>query len=106
MGGEQLGVSVLAAGMRALMKVKSGGEVGKRTEGQVTDARGKALRFTKGAALDEKKWVFAAYYFALQVPIYWVFVEVWHLQYAPTDQTTNLLSLFALQFAQPLPWLR
>jgi len=53
-----------------------------------------------------RRWVFAAYYFALQVPIYWVYTRAWHLQYVPADQPTNMLSLFALQFMQPLLWFR
>jgi hypothetical protein len=52
------------------------------------------------------RWVFAAYYFALQVPIYWVYASAWHLQYVPADQPTNMLRLFGLQFAQPLLWFR
>lgn len=52
------------------------------------------------------RWVFAAYYFALQVPIYWVYASAWHLQYAPADDSTNLLRLFGLQFVQPLLWFR
>ena len=60
----------------------------------------------KGSVHGGRGWVFAAYYFALQVPIYWVYAEAWHLQYAPADQPMNMLSLFALQFAQPLLWFR
>lgn len=52
------------------------------------------------------RWVFAGYYFALQVPIYWVYAKAWHLQYAPAGQPTNMLNAFALQFAQPLLWFR
>jgi hypothetical protein len=55
---------------------------------------------------DDLRWVFAGYYFALQVPIYWVYASAWHLQYVTADQPTNLLSLFALQFVQPLLWFR
>ena len=53
-----------------------------------------------------RRWVFAAYYFAFQVPIYWVYASAWHLQYVPADQTTSILSLFGLQFVQPVLWLR
>ena len=42
---------------------------------------------------------------ALQVPIYWAYASACHLQYVPADQTTNMLSLFALQVFQPLLWL-
>jgi hypothetical protein len=52
------------------------------------------------------RWVFAGYYFVLQVPIYWVYTRAWHLQYAQADQPMNLLSLFTLQFLQPLLWFR
>ncbi len=53
-----------------------------------------------------RRWVFAGYYFALQVPIYWVYTRSWHLQHVQADQPTNMLSLFALQFVQPLLWFR
>jgi hypothetical protein len=53
-----------------------------------------------------RRWVLAGYYFALQVPIYWVYARAWHLQYAQADQPMNLLSLFVLQFLQPLLWFR
>lgn len=53
-----------------------------------------------------RRWVCAAYYFALQAPIYWVYASAWHLQYVPADQPTNMLSLFGLQFVQPLLWFR
>jgi hypothetical protein len=53
-----------------------------------------------------RRWFFAGYYFALQVPIYWVYARAWHLEYVPADQPTNMLSLFALQFVQPLLWFR
>ena len=52
------------------------------------------------------RWVFAGYYFAFQVPIYWVYARDWHLQFVTADQPTNLPSLFALQFVQPLLWFR
>ncbi len=55
---------------------------------------------------DGRRWVFAAYYFALQVPIYWVYAAAWHLQYVPANQPSNMLSLFGLQFVQPLLWFR
>ena len=54
----------------------------------------------------DRRWVFAVYYFALQVPIYWVYTRSWHLQHVQADQPTNMLSLFALQFVQPLLWFR
>jgi hypothetical protein len=60
----------------------------------------------KGSVHGGRRWVFVSYYFALQVPIYWVYTRAWHLQYVPADQPMNLLSLFALQFVQPLLWFR
>ena len=53
-----------------------------------------------------RRWVFAAYYFVFQVPIYWVYASAWHIQYVSADQTTSMLSLFGLQFVQPLLWFR
>ena len=50
------------------------------------------------------RWVLAGYYFALQVPIYWVYATTWQLEYVPADQDMNILSLFALQFIQPVLW--
>jgi hypothetical protein len=60
----------------------------------------------KGSLHGGRRWVFVGYYFALQVPIYWVYARAWHLQYVPADQPANMLSLFALQFVQPLLWFR
>ncbi len=54
----------------------------------------------------DRRWVFAGYYFALQVPINWVYARTWHLQYVTADQSTDMLNLFALQFFQPLLWFR
>ena len=53
-----------------------------------------------------RRWVFAGYYFVLQVPIYWVYARAWHSQYIPADQPTSLLGVFLLQFIQPLLWFR
>jgi hypothetical protein len=53
-----------------------------------------------------RRWVFAAYYFAIQVPLYWVYASAWRLQYVSADQPTDMLSLFGLQFVQPLLWFR
>ena len=53
-----------------------------------------------------RRWVFAGYYFVLQVPIYWVYARAWHLQYIPADQSTSMLGVFLLQFIQPLLWYR
>ncbi len=50
------------------------------------------------------RWLLAGYYFALQIPIYWVYSKAWQLEYTPADQPADMLSLFALQFVQPLLW--
>ena len=50
------------------------------------------------------RWLLGGYYFALQIPIYWVYSRAWHLEYVPADQTVDILTLFALQFVQPLLW--
>ena len=52
------------------------------------------------------RWVFVGYYFTLQVPILLVYARAWQLQYVTADQPTDILSLFALQFFQPLLWFR
>jgi hypothetical protein len=57
-----------------------------------------------GSIRGSRRWIFAAYYFALQVPIYWVYATTWQLEYIPADQSMSMLSLFALQFVQPLLW--
>ena len=60
----------------------------------------------RGSLQSGRRWVFATYYFAIQVPIYWVYARAWHLEYAPAIHPMDMLSLFALQFAQPLLWFR
>ena len=60
----------------------------------------------KGSAHGGWRWVLTGYYFALQVPIYWVYARAWHLNYASTGQSTDMPSLFFLQFFQPLLWFR
>ena len=52
-----------------------------------------------------KQRLIAGYYFALVVPIYWVYATALHLQYGVADQPANMLGLYALQFFQPLLWL-
>lgn len=59
----------------------------------------------KGSAHVGQRWVFVVYYFALQIPVYWVCAKAWQLQLDSTDHSMNLLKLFALQFIQPLLWL-
>ena len=60
----------------------------------------------RGSLQGGRRWIFATYYLAIQVPIYWVYAKAWHLEYAPPNHPMDMLSLFALQFAQPLLWLR
>lgn len=50
------------------------------------------------------RWFFVGYYFVLQVPIYWIYATTWQLEYVPADQDMNILSLFGLQFIQPVLW--
>jgi len=52
-----------------------------------------------------RRWLIPVYYFAVQVPIYWVYANAYALQHTSPDEPTNVLSLFALQFVQPLIWL-
>ena len=51
-----------------------------------------------------QRWLVGMYYFALQLLIYWVYAQAWHLQYVSEDQSINSLQLYALQFVQPLLW--
>lgn len=51
-----------------------------------------------------QRWLVALYYFAVQIPVYWVYAHAWNLQYVAADQPTNMLQLFALQFMQPVLW--
>ncbi len=64
------------------------------------------LAALKGSSLyGGRRWVIAGYYFALQIPTYWVYAEAWHLtNVSPEQQPVNMLGLFALQFIQPLLW--
>lgn len=48
------------------------------------------------------RWFLVAYYFMLQIPIYWVYATTWQLEYVPVEQ--NILKLFVLQFVQPVLW--
>jgi len=50
------------------------------------------------------RWLLGGYYFTLQIPIYWVYSRAWYLEYVPADQSVNKMSLFAMQFVQPLLW--
>lgn len=47
-----------------------------------------------------------AYYFTLQIPIYWVYSKAWLLAYIPQSGDKNMFNLFFLQFIQPLLWFR
>lgn len=52
----------------------------------------------------KKKGTFILYYLALQIPIYLMYAKAWQLEYIVSDQSSNLFSLFLLQFIQPLLW--
>ncbi len=51
-------------------------------------------------------WVFAVYYLAIQVPIFWVYGVAWQTTMLAEHAETSTLTVFALQFLQPLLWLR
>ena len=72
----------------------------------VTTYAGPLIASLKSPVRGGLRWVFAAYYLALQIPIYWVYATAWRLEYVPEDQSSNMLSLFALQLIQPLFWFR
>jgi hypothetical protein len=72
----------------------------------LTTYAGPLAAVLKSPVRGDRRWVFAGYYFVLQVPIYWVYARAWHLQYVPADQPTDMLSLFTLQFLQPVLWFR
>ncbi len=59
-----------------------------------------------GAACGGRGWVSATYYAAVQIPIYWVYAEVWRIEYSADGESVNMLRAFAFQFAQPLLWFR
>ncbi len=60
----------------------------------------------KAPVRDGPRWILAAYYFALQGPIYWVYARAFNLAYVPAEQPMNMLGLFMLQFIQPVLWFR
>lgn len=60
----------------------------------------------KAPVRDGLRWILAAYYFALQGPIYWVYARAFNLAYVPAEQPMNMLGLFMLQFIQPVLWFR
>ncbi len=51
-----------------------------------------------------RKWLLAGYYFAIQVPIHWIYAITWNIQYATKDQPINILQIYLLQFMQPILW--
>lgn len=65
---------------------------------------GPLLVVLKSPVRGGRRWIFAAYYFALQVPICWVYAKAYHLEYVPADQSVDMFGLFALQFFQPMLW--
>ena len=60
----------------------------------------------KGPLAGRRVWVFAVYYLAIQVPIFWVYAEAWRLASLAEPAETSVLTVFALQFFQPLLWFR
>jgi hypothetical protein len=64
------------------------------------------LTVLKGPLAGRRAWVFAVYYLAIQVPIFWVYAKAWQLAALPGQAETSTMTAFALQFLQPLLWLR
>jgi len=50
------------------------------------------------------RWVIVGYYLVLQIPINWIYATTWQQEYVPAEQSMDILSLFALQFIQPVLW--
>jgi hypothetical protein len=51
-------------------------------------------------------WVFAMYYLAIQLPIFWVYAVAWQLVATAAHTETSILTLFGFQFFPPLLWSR
>ena len=60
----------------------------------------------KGPLASPRGWICAAYYFAIQVPVYWVYARAWQLGPISEHDAMSALTLFALQFFQPALWFR
>ena len=44
-----------------------------------------------------RKWLLAAYFLIIQIPIHWIYAITWNLQYAVKDQSINILQVYMLQ---------
>jgi len=60
----------------------------------------------RGPLAGRWSWVFALYYLAIQVPIFWVYAKAWQLASIAAQEETSALTLFAFQFFQPVLWFR
>ena len=58
----------------------------------------------RGPLAGRRSWVFAVYYLAIQVPIFWVYANAWQLAAIAAQEETSVLTLFAIQFIQPVLW--
>jgi len=64
------------------------------------------LTVLKGPLATRRAWTFAVYYLAIQVPVFWVYAEAWQTTSLAEHAEMSTLTVFALQFLQPLLWLR
>ena len=62
------------------------------------------VAFLKSPVRRDRRWIFVAYYLANLLPIYWVYASTYYLQAARDGEPASLVSLFFLQFVQPLLW--
>ena len=60
----------------------------------------------RGPVSGHRRWLIAVYYVALQAPIHWVYANAWSLGMGPAGHSQSLPMLFALQYMQPVLWLR
>jgi hypothetical protein len=60
----------------------------------------------RGPVSGHRRWLVAVYFVGLQAPIHWVYANAWSLGTGPTAHSQSLPMLFALQYMQPVLWLR
>jgi len=60
----------------------------------------------KGPLAGRRAWVFSVYYLAIQIPIFWVYSKAWQIASLSEHVETSNLTLFLLQFLQPVLWFR
>lgn len=60
----------------------------------------------RGALAGRRAWVFAGYYLAIQLPVFWVYAWAWQIAWLAKHAETSVVTVFALQFVQPLLWFR